>query len=80
MNITENIKRILDEKGITQRELAERLGIHHVSLGTMLRKGNFRIETLEKFASAIGCDVADFFSRPKFICPHCGKELQVTIQ
>ena len=79
MNINENIKRVIDERGMTQRELAEKLGIHHVSLNAMLRNDNFKVETLEKFADAIGCEVADFFSRPKFVCPHCGEQIHITI-
>ena len=78
--VNENVKRVLEEKGMTHRELAAKLGIHHVSLSAMLRNNNFKIETLEKFAEAIGCDMADFFGRPKFVCPHCGEEISVTIQ
>lgn len=78
-SVAENIKRVIDERGITQRELAERLGIHHVALNAILRNDNFKVDTLERFAKAIGCDIADFFSRPKFTCPHCGAELHITI-
>ena len=77
--ISDSVKRVLDSKGMTQRELADRLHIHHVSLNAMLRNDNFKVETLERFADAIGCEVADFFSRPKFVCPHCGEEIHITL-
>lgn len=67
-------------KGMTQKELAEKLGINPVSLSAMFRGGNLKLETLEKFATAIGCEVADFFGQPVHRCPHCGKEIKIIIQ
>ena len=78
--IGENIKEVMRERGITQKQLAERLEIHPVSLSAMLRGGNFQVETLAKFAAAIGCSVADFFGEPVHRCPHCGKHIAVTLQ
>ena len=78
--VVTNIKTQLANKGMTQKELAEKLGINPVSLSAMLRAGNLTLATLEKFATAIGCEVADFFSEPKHRCPHCGKEIKITIQ
>jgi DNA-binding Xre family transcriptional regulator len=78
--IGENIKEVMRERGITQKQLAERLEIHPVSLSAMLRGGNMKVETLAKFAAAIGCDVADFFGEPVHRCPHCGKPIAVTLQ
>ena len=74
------IRAQLTHKGMTQKGLAEKLGINPVSLSAMLRGGNLTLATLEKFATAIGCEVADFFAQPKHVCPHCGKEIKITIQ
>ena len=74
------IKAQLANKGMTQKELAEKLGINPVSLNAMLRGGNLKLETLEKFAATIGCEVADFFAKPKHVCPHCGHEISITLQ
>lgn len=75
-----NIKAQFTRKGMTQKEFAEKLGINPVSLNAMLRGGNLKLETLEKFAATIGCEVADFFAEPKHVCPHCGKEIKIIIQ
>lgn len=74
------IRAQLAGKGMMQKELAEKLGINPVSLSAMLRGGNLTLATLEKFATAIGCDVADFFGKPVHRCPHCGKEITITFQ
>lgn len=60
MDAAEKIKKIRKEKGITQKELAKRLGwsAAHVSqyeTGTRTPKH----ETLVKIASALGCDIRD---------------------
>ena len=60
MDAAEKIKKIRKEKGITQKELAKRLGwsAAHVSqyeTGTRIPKH----ETLVKIASALGCDIKD---------------------
>lgn len=80
INIGENIKEVMRERGITQKQLAERLEIHPVSLSAMLRNGNMKMDTLARFAAAIGCSVADFFGEPVHRCPHCGKPIAVTLQ
>lgn len=77
--VADAIRARLAERGITQKQLAERLKIHPVSLSAILR-GNMKVETLAKFAAAIGCDVADFFGEPVHRCPHCGKPIAVTLQ
>jgi DNA-binding Xre family transcriptional regulator len=78
--VADAIRARLAERGITQKQLAERLEIHPVSLSAMLRGGNMKVETLAKFAAAIGCSVADFFGEPVHRCPHCGKPIAVTLQ
>ena len=75
------IKEVLKEKGITQAELAKRLGVHRVALNSTLNNPNIKISTLEKIANAIGCEINDFFRNSKdpisFICPHCGKPIKL---
>ena len=78
--VVTNIKTQLTNKGMTQKELAAKLEINPISLNAMLRGGNLTLATLDKFANAIGCEVADFFAEPRHICPHCGKEITVTLQ
>lgn len=85
-----DIKSILKKYGVTQNELAERLAINRVSVSRLLSDRNdMRISTAEKIASAIGCDVAEFFAKdvdntrgqgdPTIICPNCGKAITIKI-
>ena len=81
-----HIKDILKQRGLTQNELAERLGINRVSLSRLLSdKNDMRISTIQKIADAIGCDVAEFFSPAEtaehntITCPHCGAKLVINL-
>ena len=81
-----HIKETLKQKGLTQNELAERLGINRVSLSRLLSdKNDMRISTIQKIADAIGCDVAEFFSPAEtadhntITCPHCGATLVINL-
>lgn len=80
------IKETLKQRGLTQNELAERLGINRVSLSRLLSdKNDMRISTIKKIADAIGCDVAEFFSPAAtaehnvITCPHCGAKLVINL-
>lgn len=78
----EGIKDALSRRGMTQRELAERLGQHPVALNATIRNGNMQVATLVKIAEAIGCDVTEFFGEPAITvkCPHCGKPVAVDLK
>lgn len=84
-------KETLEKYGITQMELADRLGINRVSVSRLLsEKNDIRLSTIEKIAKAIGCKVGDFFedemsgtdftalvkSGNKFFCASSLKELE----
>ena len=80
------IKETLKQRGLTQNELAERLGINRVSLSRILsNKNDMRISTIKKIADAIGCDVAEFFTPEEkednntITCPHCGEKLVINL-
>ena len=55
------IKEICRDKGITQKELAEKIGITAVGLAKAIA-GNTTIGTLEKVADALGVDVVELFA------------------
>lgn len=60
------IKEVLRERGITQDEIAKRLGINRVSVSRLLNdKNDMRVSTAEKFAAAIGCKVGELFEEEK---------------
>ena len=80
------IKETLKQRGLTQNELAERLGINRVSLCRLLSdKNDMRFSTMKKIAEAIGCDVAEFFTPTEtedhntITCPHCGAKLVINL-
>ena len=80
------IKETLKQRGLTQNELAERLGINRVSLSRLLSdKNDMRISTIKKIADAIGCDVSEFFTPEEtednntITCPHCGEKLVINL-
>ena len=78
-------KDVLKKYGITQTELAERMGINRVSLNVTLNNPNIKLSTLDKLADAIGCDVAEFFTPADkadhnvVTCPHCGAKLEINL-
>ena len=82
MHIKDTLKKI----GLTQNELADRLGINRVSLSRLLSdKNDMRMSTIKKIADAIGCDVAEFFTKAHtednntITCPHCGEKLVINL-
>ena len=81
-----HIKETLKQKGLTQNDLADRLGINRVSLSRILsNKNDMRVSTIRKIADAIGCDVAEFFApadtaeHNTITCPHCGTKLVINL-
>lgn len=87
-NLKERIKVLCKEKGMTQNDLAEKMGLGSgIALHTTIRKGNLRLVTLQKIAEALDVEIVDLLSsgepvienKPVFHCPHCGKEVVLTL-
>lgn len=73
------IAEILKGKGMTQTDLAERIGISRVGLSKAIN-GNTTIATLRKIAAALGVSVSELFApQPTntIICPYCGGKIKV---
>lgn len=79
-------KEVLEKYGLTQIELADRLGINRVSVSRLLsEKNDMRTSTLIKIANAIGCSVGELFdenaedraSSNILVCPNCGVKLEL---
>ncbi|MCE8774381.1 helix-turn-helix domain-containing protein [Bacteroides caccae] len=75
------IKEVMQEKGVTQKKLAEQMGVAEISLSRSLR-GNPTLETLSKIAEALEVDIVDLFERKKeeentIICPKCGSKFKL---
>lgn len=78
------IKELCKQRGITQKELAEKIGISAVGLAKALG-GNTTIATLEKIANALGVSIGALFcdARPGqtlIDCPHCGKPIGLNFE
>lgn len=79
------IKELIKEKGYTQQEFADKLGISRVGLIQLLDKPSF--PTLEKIAEALDVPMWQLFAstdevRPKgtsIICPNCGEEIKIMV-
>jgi transcriptional regulator with XRE-family HTH domain len=77
------IQDVLRAHGVTQRELAQRLGITRQSLDKSINR-NLTTGRLEEIANAIGISPAEFYLPPNAMgglrCPHCGKSLTITVE
>ena len=72
------IKELLQERNMTQAELADKLGISRMTLNQNLYRNTFSLAKLEEIAAAIGCRVVDLFDNTYTItCPDCGKEINI---
>ena len=83
MNFRDTIKTLCKKRGITQKELANKLGITDVSLNQTLRGEYPQLQTLEKIAEALEVDISDLFKKPSntsLTCPKCGTNLELTIK
>ena len=57
-------KDVLNKYGVTQQDLADRIGMNTVSVSRLLsEKNDLRISTIEKIANAIGSPVAELFDK-----------------
>ncbi|MBQ0073644.1 MAG: helix-turn-helix transcriptional regulator [Prevotella sp.] len=82
-------KEVLKKYGLTQTELALKLGINRVSVARLINDDNdIRKTTLIKIANSIGCSVGELFDDYKetcdhspttLTCPKCGAKLSITI-
>lgn len=84
------IKEILKEKGMTQQELAERLGVSYQSIKQTLNATSVTTGTLERIANILDVPMWQLFASPyevnsiptndlKIICPHCNKGISLKI-
>ena len=82
-NTTLCIKELCRDKGITQAQLATRIGIKPVSFSQAISRNNFDIQYLSRIADALGVEIPDLFQQlnkdVNGVCPHCGKPIKITI-
>lgn len=73
------VKEILKEKGQTQKDLAQKMGVAEISLSRSIN-GNPNLETLQKIADALEVEISELFA-PKetdtITCPKCGSKFKL---
>ena len=65
MNISNNIKNLCKLKNITQRQLAEKIGVTDNSLSMTSGKNNPQLSTLTNIAEALGVSVSQLLASPE---------------
>lgn len=75
------IKELLKERGMTQAQLAERLGILPVSFSQAVARNKFNLDRLEEIADILEVEVSELFAPADgtVYCPHCGKPIKIKI-
>lgn len=61
MTVAEQIKVLCVRSGVSEAELARRLGKSPQSFNSKMRRGSFSVGDLEKIANAMGVDFERFF-------------------
>ena len=81
----------IEKKGLTVTDFVEKMGWKQRSSFYNIMNGNPTIPVLERMAKILECRVIDLLKEegdvpgitpqtPTFICPHCGKPLDVVVQ
>lgn len=79
------IKELLKEKGLTQQELADKVGVSYQSMKQTLNAPSVTTSTLEKIATALKVPTWQLFASPEEVaketkselCPHCGQPIAI---
>lgn len=83
MNVVENIKTIRLEKGISQKILADSLGVDISAISNVENgKRELKVSELAIIANSLGVDVIDLFTYPKKYIPYESKndEIETILQ
>lgn len=82
------IRELIKEKGYTQQEFADKLGIARESLARILNSPSY--PSLEKIATALNVPMWQLFASSDEVqlqsnmtgitCPHCGKNINIKVE
>ena len=73
------VKEILKERGLSQKDLAGKMGVAEISLSRSIN-GNPSMDTLIKMAEALDVEMGELFSarsKDEIICPKCGARFKI---
>ena len=86
MDIKERIEQVIDQRGLTKKEVAERMGKFKQAFNYVVTDPKWSV--IEEVAKAIGISTEEMlfshdYDKPTdgtFICPHCGKGVRISIE
>ena len=68
--LAESLRKLQQEAGMTQKEMAKRLGMSHATLHRLQRGDhNATLRTLEELCAALGCSPGDLFEPGRLKLP-----------
>ena len=77
LDLKGRIRDILHEKGMTQRDLAAKMGISPAAISVAINPRNSpSLDTLQRIAMALDVEVAELFA-PIAKCPYCGRAIGI---
>ena len=87
MEFRTKIKELCAKRGISQVELARKLGITDISLNKTLRGEYPKLQTLERIAIALEVPISELFINEEdktdadnsLTCPHCGQKIKISL-
>ena len=78
-----DIKKTIREHGFTLEKVANEMGVSKSTM-TQFVSGNPTLSKLQDIAKVLGIPVSelvrDVDASPSFICPHCGKPLNIKVE
>ena len=75
------IKELCKERGITQADLARRLGVRPSSLSQSISRNRLSADSLQRIADALHVSVGELFEHePTIVCPHCGRLIRLKVE
>ena len=74
------MKELLRGRGMTQAQLARKMGIAPTTLSRTLSNDNLSMATLRRIAQALGCTVGELFGATTMRCPYCGGVITFKIE
>ena len=81
------IREVIEQQGITTKELADRMGITQSALNQHI-SGNPSVKVLSSIAANLGVEIWQLFVSPSDVafngttikCPNCGQEFEVELK
>lgn len=86
LSYKDNLKRILKEKNIQVKDLAEGLNIARESTSRLINQDYPSLQSVEKLAAFLNVEPSEILfgikedhTQPEHVCPHCGKPINITL-